>query len=117
MIRVTALEILLVATPFVLFFLYRMLVNTKRAGSDEPIDETPYQILFFVGAATALAALVIAVLTRDTPANPRDLVYVPPHSENGEIIEGYFVTREEAIAQGLIAPAGEQSDAGGEPDA
>lgn len=126
MIRVTVLEFLLVATPFALFFLYRTLVNAKRSGSDEPIDETPYQILFFVGAVCALAVLVVAVLMRDTPVNPRDLIFVPSHAENGEVVKGHFITRDEAIARGLIAdglvegdaraPAGEQRGSDGDSD-
>jgi len=110
MIRVTLLEFMLVATPFLLFFLYRVLVNAQNASSDQPIDETPYQILFFVGAAGALAALVVVVLTREAPSNPRDLVYVPSHSENGEVVAGHFITREDAIARGLVAPRGGEAE-------
>jgi hypothetical protein len=110
MIRITFLELALIATPFVLFFLYRAAVGTRRTQSGDAVDETPYQILFLTGSAVALAALVAAVLLgRDSPdpAVSRDQVYVPPRVVDGELQAGFFVTREEAIARGLIVSRGD----------
>ena len=58
MIRITLIELVLVATPFVLFFLYRTIIGAKRAEHGGTLNETPYQILFFAGAAFSLVALI-----------------------------------------------------------
>lgn len=106
MIRITFLEVALIATPVLLFFLYRMLIGAERARGDGRVNEGPYQALFLVGAALSLAALAIVVLTREKPDETLDMVYVPPHTENGEIVEGQFMPRSEAIARGLVDPDG-----------
>jgi hypothetical protein len=105
MIRITLIEIALVATPFLLFFLYRAMVGARRTQTGEAVNETPYQILFFTGSAVALAALVAVVLLGrpdSGAATSRDQIYIPPRTENGQVIPGYFISREEAIARGLI---------------
>jgi hypothetical protein len=109
MIRITLIELALVATPFLLFFLYRAMVSARRTESGEALDETPYQLLFLSGSAVALAALVAVVLLG------RDQVFVPPSVVDGEVVPGYFISREDAIAQGLIARTLRDPDAG--PDA
>jgi hypothetical protein len=122
MIRVGIIEIALIATPFLLFWLYRAVVGRKKAEADGVINETPYQILFLTGSAVALASLVTVVLLgRDDERGQaaRDRVYVPARVVDGEVVPGYFVTREEAIARGLIEPdeAGGSADEPAAPDA
>ncbi len=106
MIRITFVELVLVATPFLLYFLYRAVVGARRSETGEAIDETPYQILFLAGSAVALASLVVVVLLRpeDDPrsARTRDQIYIPPQVVDGEVRPGHFISREEAIAQGLV---------------
>lgn len=102
MIRVTAIELALVATPFVLFLCYRAILAARRAEAGHPIDETPYQILFLSGAALALVALVTVVLLRRDHFGPHDQVCFPGEVVDGEIEPAFCVTREEAIARGLI---------------
>jgi hypothetical protein len=127
MIRVTLIELALVATPFLLFFLYRAIVTSRRAGSGEAINETPYQILFLSGSAVALASLVAVVLIgRGESDTDRTQVYIPPRVVDGQVVPGFVISREDAIAQGLIEarPRDQDfdpdtpNDAGdGEPDA
>jgi hypothetical protein len=106
MTRATLAEIALLATPFLLFFLYRAMVASRRAQTGAEVNETPYQILFFAGSALAVLALVGTVLSERgaTPnrASSRDEVYIPPRVVDGQVQAGRFVTRDEAIAQGLI---------------
>jgi hypothetical protein len=115
MIRITLVEIALVATPFLLFFLYRALVSARRAEGGEAINETPYQILFLSGSVIALASLVAVVLLgRDDEDGGRDQVFIPPHVVDGEVIPGRLLSRDEAIAEGIIE--GGASDQDFDPD-
>jgi len=105
MIRISIVELALVAAPFLLYFLYRAMVGARQAETGEAVDETPYQIMFFSGSAAALAALVLIVLfghNDDGAATSRDEVYVPAHAVDGRVEPGYFISREEAIARGLV---------------
>lgn len=114
MIRITLLELALLATPFLLYFLYRAVVGRRRSAAGADVDETPYQILFLTGSAVALAALVAAVLLgrEETDTTTRsDLIYVPPRVVDGRSEPGHFIPREEAIASGLIEDEGESPDA------
>ncbi|MCG8442216.1 MAG: hypothetical protein MI723_10445 [Caulobacterales bacterium] len=103
MLRVTIIEIALIALPFVLYLAYRWIVGSRRRAAGGTLNETPYQLLFFSGAALSLVALVTLVLLRggdDSPA--RDRVYVPPQAVDGRIVRGHFITREEAERRGLV---------------
>lgn len=106
MIRITLVELALVATPFLLYFLYRGIVGVQRAASAEPIDETPFQILFLAGSALALGSLVVVVLLGrgqgSCSAGAGDQVYVAPRVVDGEVEPGRCISREEAIAEGVI---------------
>ena len=102
MIRITLIEMALVATPFLLFLLYRVVVTAKRDEHGGTLDETPYQILFLSGAALTLVVLVAIVLVRHHDGEPRDQVYIPPQVVDGEVQPGFMLPREEAIARGLI---------------
>lgn len=106
MIRITLLEISLLAAPFLLYFIYRALVARSRAGApDGTVNETPYQVLFLAGSAVALASLVTVVLLgRDEERGQatRDQVYIPPRVVDGEVVPGQFLSREEAISRGLV---------------
>src|SRR5690606_26646165 len=98
MIRITFVELALVATPFLLYFLYRGLVGARRTEAGEAIDETPYQVLFLAGSAVALVSLVVVVLLRndDTPSGAgsrEDRVYIPPHVVEGEVRPGRYMSR------------------------
>lgn len=121
MIRVGLIEIVLLATPFLLYWLYRALVGRKKQASESgEINETPYQILFLTGSAVALASLVAVVLIEqgDHGQAVRDRVYIPPRVVDGEVVPGYFLSREEAIARGLVEAdnGGGEAEAGPAPD-
>lgn len=123
MIRITIVELALVATPFLLYFAYRVVVNTRRAADGGPIDETPYQILFLTGSAVAMIALVASVILNRNEADPREQIYIPPRVVDGELVQGHFISREEALEQGLIHEGDryfnpdEEADAAQAPDA
>ena len=105
MIRITLIELALVATPFLLFFAYRALIAGMRqkAGREAAVNEAPYQILFLSGAAFALVALfIVVVLGNRADEDPRDMVYIPPMVVGGEVQPGFFLPREEAVERGLV---------------
>jgi hypothetical protein len=108
MIRFGLVELALLALPFLLFFLYRAVVDRRRVEAGGAINETPYQILFLTGSAVALASLAAVVLLsrEEHGQSARDRIYVPPRVVDGEVVPGYFITREDAIARGLIEPDG-----------
>lgn len=101
MTRLLLIQILLLATPFVLFVIYRLFVASRTRALGRNINETPYQFLLFIGAASALGALGYLALT-STEATHRDEVYVPARFENGVRHPAEWVSREEALERGLI---------------
>lgn len=103
MLRITIIEILLVSLPFVFFGLYRWVVSAKRRAAGAAFDETPYQILLFAGAALSLGGLIVMVLTRGDH-NERGRVYIPAHAEDGRIVPGRFVDRDEVDPALLSGP-------------
>lgn len=101
MTRLLLIQILLLATPFILFVIYRLFVASRRRALGRNINETPYQFLLFIGAASALGALGYLALT-STEATHRDEVYVPARFENGMRHPAEWISREEAVERGLI---------------
>ncbi len=102
MLRITIIEILLLSVPFILFFTYRAVVGARRRAAGAPIDETPYQLLFLAGALLSIALLVGGVLLRGGQPSNTDRVYIPPHSVDGRIVPGRFISQEEAEERGLL---------------
>ena len=70
--------------PFVVYFVWRLLVTRERAF----LERTPWYALTVAGIV--LAALSVASLAFVTGAPPEQ-VYVPPHMENGEVVPGRFL--------------------------
>jgi hypothetical protein len=103
MINRLLIELALVSTPFLLFLAYRAIVGARRQAAGGVLDETPYQILFLAGSALSLIALVAVVLLGPDDAGHEGQIYIPPHMEDGQLVQGQFITREEAVARGLIA--------------
>lgn len=95
--------LLLMALPFVVFFAYRALVGSRRKAVGAQFNETPYQLLFLIGAAIVAAALVITVVAGNQDAQDNaGLIYVPPRVVDGEMMRGEYITREEAVRRGII---------------
>lgn len=82
MIRLALLEILLFASPFILFALWRLAMR----ATDEVVDHKPAPtiLLSAIGGFLAAAGFVILVFTART-GDSGHTTYVPPRLTNGEI--------------------------------
>lgn len=103
--------ILLMATPFVLYGLWRVALRGRRVG---PASS---EVLLLIGAAVLVATLSLVILLRE-PAEeyPDDVRWIPPRLEDGRITPGRFVSRdddasEEAAADGTAPPRETDEDA------
>ena len=84
MIRLWLLRAVLVALPFVVWFVWK-----KLAGRTEL--KPPWTTLFLLGIALAGGSVVATVLSED---DNRDQVYIPAEaSESGEVRPGRFEER------------------------
>lgn len=88
--------------PTVLFLLWSWM-QAKRAQAEarhEPIPSWqtwPWGRLLLIGALLSAATLgTLAILREGRPG----MEYVPPHTENGELVPGKFVPVEEAGGEG-----------------
>ena len=86
MIRLWLLRAVLVALPFVAWFVWASVA--KRLG--RPVPTAPYAWLFLVGIALAASSVFASVLLRE---DNRDDVYVPAEVRDGEVIPGRFEDR------------------------
>jgi len=82
MIRLAFLEILLFASPFILFALWRL----SMKATEEVVDHKPAPaiILSALGGFLAAAGFVFLVLTSHA-GDSEHSTYVPPRLDNGEI--------------------------------
>lgn len=83
MFRVVLQALVPFLAPFIVFFVWRLLVTRERAF----LERTPWYALTLAGVA--LAAASVASLAFVTGSSP-DTVYVPPHMENGQVVPGTF---------------------------
>lgn len=92
MLRVVALVLVLFVLPFAVFGIYAYL--RRDAGETRPLfDDAPT----FWLTATGLAAAIVGIFGFATlERTERDGVYVPAHVENGEIVPGRVVPRDQA---------------------
>lgn len=81
MIRIVIQQLLLFATPFLVYFVYRLLASR----GDGLIQDTPWYALTMTGGVLSVVAL-IALGFHDEDANQG--TYVPPHMEDGRIVPG-----------------------------
>lgn len=93
MARILLIELILFSLPFVIWITYRGLLGRLKQQSGGTFDERPMQLLLIAGGALTLIGMGYFALTSGTRG---DTVYVPAHMENGEIVPGRFVPREEA---------------------
>jgi len=82
MIRLAFLEILLFATPFILFALWRL----SMKATEEVVDHKPAPtiVLSAIGGLLAALGFVLLVFTART-GDTGHTTYVPPRFTNGEI--------------------------------
>ena len=87
MIRLWLLRGVLIALPFVAWFVWSSLA--RRLG--RPVPRAPYAWLFLVGIALAATSLVATVLLGD---GDRDDVYIPAEAQqDGRVLPGRFEDR------------------------
>jgi len=87
MIRLAFLEVLLFASPFILFALWRL----SMKATEEVVDHKPAPaiILSALGGLLAAAGFVFLVLTSHA-GDSNNSTYVPPRLNNGEIGRAEF---------------------------
>lgn len=83
MLRVLLQAVVPFAAPFLVYFVWRLLVTRERAF----LDRTPWYALTLAGIA--LAAASVASLAFVTGAPP-ERTYVPPHMQDGRVVPGRF---------------------------
>jgi hypothetical protein len=84
MLRILLEVLVPFVAPFLVFFVWRLLVTRERAF----LERTPWYILTLAGFVLAAASVVsLAFLT----GSPPDEVYLPPHMEDGKVVPGRFV--------------------------
>lgn len=93
MLRLVLIELILFAIPFALYFAWRAFVEKREAETQGQFNERPWQMLIIAGGVLAIAGLAAYGLTSGRRG---DTVYIPAHVENGEIVPGRFISREEA---------------------
>lgn len=83
MLRVWLQVLIPFLAPFVVFFVWRLLVTRERAF----LERTPWYALTLAGVALAAVSIAsLAFVTGDAP----DRVYVPPHMQDGTVVPGRF---------------------------
>ncbi len=103
MTRLLLFQILLLLAPFMVYLAYEGLIGRLVRGREKPLNEAPFRMLFFLGALLTVGGLTYHVLQQDPPSHDGE-VFIPPRFEQGERIPGRWITREEAIERGVIAP-------------
>ena len=84
MARVLLQIVLPFLAPFVLFYLYRLLVTRGRGF----FESTPWFVLTLSGLALACVSLVTLAFTGGWEPGGE---YVPPHLEDGRVVPGRVV--------------------------
>ena len=93
MLRLLLIEAILFLIPFALYFLWRTFLERKEEATHGRFNERPWQILIVAGGLLVAAGLVFFALTSGRRG---DTVYIPAHIENGQVVPGRFISREEA---------------------
>lgn len=95
------LRILLILLPFILYFLWLRYTKKKAqaakdaSASQEVVAEAQNQLVQGLGLLAAIMAAIfiyMALSSGDKPGKE----YVPPHTENGKLVPGYFRDAEPA---------------------
>src|SRR5690606_25528911 len=93
MLRFALFELLLIASPFAVWLIWRALSDMRAAEAEAPAARAmPVGLLFMAGAALAVAGAVIAALVTSGqgevgyygPAQLEDGRVTPPRLERGE---------------------------------
>jgi len=93
MLRIVLIQLMLFATPFVVWGLYVLLMRRKAAAEGPLFNDAPTVWLMVSGIGLAAAGLVWLAVFSGTPG---DGTYVPPHYEDGRIVPGRVLPAEPA---------------------
>jgi len=96
MLRVILIQLLLFATPFVVWALYVLMVQRRSLASGGAFNDAPVAWLLGLGTAMVAAGLVYLAVFSGTPAG--DGTYVPPRMEDGRIVPGHIAPVDSAPA-------------------
>lgn len=108
MLRLLLIEAILFLIPFALYFLWRGFLDRKEEATQGRFDERPWQMLIVAGGVLMLAGLAAFALTSGKRG---DTVYIPAHIENGQVVRGRFISREEAGDLATMDPKGRANPA------
>lgn len=78
---------LLPAAAYAAWVWYRTRYAARHGGEAPKLEQGPWPLLAFCGAALAFAVLAATALSR---GGSPDATYVPPHLENGAMIPGHL---------------------------
>ena len=81
MFRFLFVELLIVTTPITLFLLYRAFVRMRKSAAGDAFNPALYRWLFFIGALSAVAALVVHVIRNPSGEYVPFTPYSPPADE------------------------------------
>ena len=86
MVRKLLLQFLLLALPFVAYFIYLKL-SGRGEGGESPWRGAPWFWLVCSGLALSIAGAVALAVTSGSPPGSK---YVPSVTKDGEIVPGHF---------------------------
>lgn len=90
------LRILLLVTPLLALVLW-LKHRAKSDRSPEELDQDVKSLNIRLGVLViVMLGIVLALYVLDDRRAPAGQVYIPPHMENGVLVQGRFVDKEEA---------------------
>lgn len=94
------LRLFLIVLP-VLLLLYWILIRKKASntGQDVSVEERRIAVM---GGIVFLIVLALLIFVVPFGGNSPEDVYIAPRQENGKIIPGEFISKEEAQERGLL---------------
>jgi len=102
MLRVVLIQLLLFATPFVVWGLYVLMVQRRSLATGGAFNDAPIARLVGAGVVMVAAGLVYLAVFGGDPAG--EGTYVPPRFEDGRIVPGH------------IEPLPQDADTSGDPE-
>jgi heme/copper-type cytochrome/quinol oxidase subunit 2 len=91
---VIILRVILVLLPFALYFIWlrytRKRAEAKDAEDDEAVARAEKEIMIAVGGLVLVVIFsVFSLRLQENKADPSK-AYIPPHTENGQVVPGHF---------------------------
>jgi len=93
MLRLVLIQLILFFLPFAIWFGWRAILVRLKKVSGGTFDERPIQTLMIAGGALFMAGLIYAAFSSGERG---EVVYIPAHMADGELVPGRYVPVEEA---------------------